>query len=145
VLFCPTRTTLTHLLIHLHLIQPPMPLYCQLKSISKHFKDEIDLRNCKDLLTILLDSIYSLVDLVNLRFGFITMNREHYHINSNQFEFLITERYVNKIAYTEAHRSSPEFLEFKKKITDMNSESNSDTFGWSLHGQSYNELDAGFM
>lgn len=74
-----------------------------------------------------------------------TLSYELAQSDSNPLEILITERYVNKEAYSQIHRTSDVFLAFKAKMVDMNSESNSETLGWELQGQSYNELNVGFM
>jgi quinol monooxygenase YgiN len=150
----PIYTTTTHpLLLVRHYLPLPMSLSSQLESISRLMKDERDLKNCEFSIVLRFVSTFTL--LVFYRFGeFATWIRQNepgtlsYELaqsDTDQLEILITERYVNKVAYSEAHRTSSKFLEFKKAITDMNSESNRETLGWSLHGQSYNELNIGFM
>jgi quinol monooxygenase YgiN len=74
-----------------------------------------------------------------------TLSYELGQSDSDPLEILITERYINKAAYSQTHRTSNTFLEFKKKMTEMNSESNQERLGWVLHGQSYSELNVGFM
>jgi hypothetical protein len=74
-----------------------------------------------------------------------TLSYELGQSDSNPLEILITERYVNKDAYSKIHRTSEVFLAFKKKMVEMNSESSKDRLGWTLQGQSYEELNVGFM
>lgn len=65
--------------------------------------------------------------------------------DSDPLELLISERYINKDAYSQVHRTSETFLAFKASMVDMNSETNRDRLGWELKGQSYKELNVGFM
>ena len=57
---------------------------------------------------------------------------------------LIFEQYVNKEAYLNVHKSSSQFLDFKKRMVAMNDDDVRETLGWNMTGQSY-LLSAGFI
>ena len=58
--------------------------------------------------------------------------------DKNPLQVLILERYINKAAYLEVHKSTPEFIEFRKKLTDMSST-------MTMDGHSYIETNIGFI
>ena len=57
---------------------------------------------------------------------------------------LIFEQYVNKEAYLNIHKSSSQFLDFKKRMVAMNDDDVRETLGWNMTGQSY-LLSTGFI
>jgi quinol monooxygenase YgiN len=74
-----------------------------------------------------------------------TLSYELAQSDSDNLELLITERYVNKEAYKDIHKTTTRFLEFKNEIVKMNDDGSKEDSGWELSGQSYNELNVGFV
>ena len=74
-----------------------------------------------------------------------TLSYELAQSDSDNLELLITERYVNKDAYKEIHRTTARFSEFKTQMMKMNDDDRKEDYGWELSGQSYNELNVGFV
>lgn len=52
---------------------------------------------------------------------------------------LVFEKYVNRRAYAEVHKSSAEFLAFKRSIMAMNEEDVEPQLGWKMTGKSFGQ------
>lgn len=64
--------------------------------------------------------------------------------DKDPLQALVFERYIDKDAYLNIHKTSSEFLEFKRKIVEMNDEGVKDRLGWKMTGQSYHH-PSGFI
>lgn len=62
--------------------------------------------------------------------------------DSKPLEVLVLERYQNKDAYLNVHRKSPEFLKFKESFLKLQ---DSNSTGFEISGNSYNDIPAGFV
>jgi hypothetical protein len=74
-----------------------------------------------------------------------TLSYEFCQSDKNELQALILERYTNKEAYLDIHRTTKIFEDFKAGILSMNSDEKKATYGWSMHGESYLEKDIGFV
>jgi quinol monooxygenase YgiN len=69
-----------------------------------------------------------------------TVSYEIAESDKNEKRVCIIERYINKASYSNIHRSSKEFLEYKQKLKELDSEGK-----MTIHGHSYIETNIGFI
>ena len=74
-----------------------------------------------------------------------TISYEFCQSDKRELSALILEVYTTKEAYTDIHRRSQRFLDFKAGIIAMNDEGNRATYGWDMAGESYVPTKVGFM
>jgi quinol monooxygenase YgiN len=66
--------------------------------------------------------------------------------DKDPLEMLLLERYINKNAYLEIHRKSPEFIRFREDLTALSgAEHAGGPPGVVLQGSSYDDFDQGFF
>jgi quinol monooxygenase YgiN len=71
-----------------------------------------------------------------------TLSYQLLQSDASNLEVMVLERYVNKDAYLKIHKTSPQFLNYKKKFIELRGDSNP-TF--SISGRSYYNSVGGFV
>jgi quinol monooxygenase YgiN len=74
-----------------------------------------------------------------------TLTYQMMQSDKDSLEMLLLERYVNKNAYLNVHRKSPEFVRYREKVTALSGVDGGGAPGLVMQGSSYDDIEIGFF